>query len=247
MLLTGKWQNGTDPLLIPGSLAHSVGMFTKFYDLSEEERAQVLTEEYTRFILVRHPFERLLSAYRNKLEGGSPSARYFQSRVGRQIVRELRPGASNESLDQGNDVQFGEFVQYLLTPELSRINQTDYNEHWEVIAKLCNPCVMKYNVVGEFKNVIIHGLENQFSNTIISFCAGKYDTLLDDSALALYLAGAKNLTFPTGHKPSSTRANLRHYFDPLPIGAIRRLYEIYEEDFRMFDYGMDDVLGFEFG
>ncbi|XP_062142109.1 carbohydrate sulfotransferase 11 [Drosophila sulfurigaster albostrigata] len=223
MLLTGKWQNGTDPLQIPGSLAHSVGMFTKFYDLSDDERTQVLSEDYTRFILVRHPFERLLSAYRNKLEGGSPSARYFQSRVGRQIVRELRQGASNESLEQGNDVQFGEFVEYLLRPELSRVNQTDYNEHWEVIAKLCNPCVMKYNVVG------------------------KYDTLLDDSALALYLSGTKNLTFPTGHKPSSTKANLRNYFDPLPIGAIRRLYEIYEEDFRLFDYGMEDVLGFEFG
>lgn len=76
---------------------------------------------------------------------------------------------------------------------------------------------------------------------------GKYDTLLDDSALALYLAGADNLTFPTGHKPSSTRANLRNYFDPLPIGAIRKLYDIYEDDFRLFDYALDEVLGFEFG
>ncbi|XP_017134242.1 carbohydrate sulfotransferase 11 [Drosophila elegans] len=223
MMLTDKWHNGTDPLQIPGSLAHSVGMFTKLYDLTEAEQQQVLSEEYTRFILVRHPFERLLSAYRNKLEGDSPSARYFQSRVGRQIVKELRPGASNESLEHGDDVSFGEFVKYLVTPELSRANQSDYNEHWEVIAKLCNPCVMKYNVVG------------------------KYDTLLDDSALALFLSKANNLTFPTGHKPSSTRANLRTYFDPLPIGAIRQLYEIYEEDFRLFDYALDDVLGFEFG
>ncbi|XP_017056553.1 carbohydrate sulfotransferase 13 [Drosophila ficusphila] len=223
MMLSDKWHNGTDPLQIPGSLAHSVGMFTKLYDLSEAEQQQVLSEEYTRFILVRHPFERLLSAYRNKLEGDSPSAKYFQSRVGRQIVKELRQGASNDSLEHGDDVSFQEFVQYLVTPELSRANQSDYNEHWEVIAKLCNPCVMKYNVVG------------------------KYDTLLDDSALALYLAGASNLTFPTGHKPSTTRSNLRKYFDPLPIGVIRELYDIYEEDFRLFNYGLDEVLGFEFG
>lgn len=78
MILSGKW-NDTNVLAIPATLAHSPGIFPNLENFTESDRENIL-ENYTKIIFVRHPFERVLSAFRNKLEDNSPSATYFQVR-----------------------------------------------------------------------------------------------------------------------------------------------------------------------
>lgn len=72
-----NYANVTDLMSISASLVHANGFLLKLPEV-DEATATDLLNTYTSFIMVRHPFERLLSAYRNKLEDNSTSAKYFQ-------------------------------------------------------------------------------------------------------------------------------------------------------------------------
>lgn len=76
MVLTGR-SNASNLVDISATLAHDVNSTLSLPELSETE-AQYCLNNYINFLMVRHPFERLLSAYRNKFESSHPSAKYFQ-------------------------------------------------------------------------------------------------------------------------------------------------------------------------
>ncbi|XP_050670595.1 carbohydrate sulfotransferase 11 [Leptidea sinapis] len=221
MILTGKWNNNTDVLSIPAGLAHSPGMFRNLSSVSKEER-DIMLENYHKMIIVRNPFERLLSAYRNKLAGNYSSAKYFQKRVGKRIIKAFRENPSNESLEYGNDVTFREFALFLTNRSEELVDIVN-NEHWQPITNLCHPCLIKYTLVGQ------------------------YETLLDDALLALHTISASHIHFPRLAHTSGTAEKLRNYFAQLELPLIRRLYKLYKYDYKLFSYDLDNIVGFDLG
>lgn len=216
MIATGKW-SGNDPLEIPADQAHSPGTFRRLnnYTLPEIEKKLAT---YDKLIVVRHPLERLLSAYRNKLETKhEKSARYFQTRFGKKIVKKYRSNATEESLRNGDDVTFREFVEFV-TDDTENGTQ---NEHWRSIYDLCQPCVVNYNLVS------------------------KYESLVEDATEVLERIGITSVSFPA-RPPSGepTSRKLDKYYSTLSYKQLRKLADLYKLDLRLFDYSLEDVLGF---
>ena len=100
-------------------------------------------QEYYKFMFVREPLVRLLSAYKDKFLLNNTS--FFKSH-GRKIVKKVRKNAAANP--KGDDVSLKEFLQYVAE---SRVE--DMNEHWMPFYELCQPCAVSYDFVGSFENL----------------------------------------------------------------------------------------------
>lgn len=111
-------------------------------DFSSEERKEML-KSYFKFMFVRHPFARLVSAYRHRILSNRTD---LQMRYGRKIVRKYRWNQKN-TITTG-DVKFREFVRYLIdTPTESM------NLHWKPIFESCFPCMIQYDFIGSMEHL----------------------------------------------------------------------------------------------
>nr|SVE94461.1 EOG090X0C3N [Simocephalus serrulatus] len=209
MVLMGK-ANTTNPLSIVADDSHRMHVFRRLNNYTGEEIRYRL-DHFMKFMFIRHPFERLLSAFRNKFSQNFSSSDYFRSRYGRHIIKQYRANASEESLVRGHDVTFREFVQYIIDPRT--VARVAFNEHWRPMVDLCLPCTIQYNVIG------------------------KYETLMDDAWLVLEKAQLSRLvSFPRSDRPSNTNSLIEEYTSQLSREELLHLYHVYEMDFRLFDY-----------
>ena len=123
-----------------GIFVHRPSLWRRLGDYSGEEMSHRL-KTYFKFIFVREPLHRILSAFKDKFIGKN---RNFSKNIRKLIVKALRPKDLDKYGD--NNVTFPEFVQYY-SQEIPR------NPHWRQYEDLCHPCVINYDFIGHLESM----------------------------------------------------------------------------------------------
>ena len=115
----------------------------KFLSSYSPEEIEYRLKNYFKFMFVRHPLDRLFSAWHNKFHENFLD---MQKKYGVPIVKKFRENPPENP--QGDDVTLGEFFKYLAG---TSVNQ--FNEHWMPFNELCQPCYVDYNFIGIYENL----------------------------------------------------------------------------------------------
>lgn len=173
-----------------------------------------------RFMIVRHPFERILSAYRDKLEHRKGRDFYYRH-YGLQIVKSERE--DNSTFTNRDEPTFVEFLKYLVKTRI-------FDEHWRPFTAECAPCEMNYQIILKMESLE----EEQL------FLATKLNLL--DYLFALSSTGwLMQNTNPNGR---TERKYAEQYYREVPKQLLQQVYMLYEADFRLFDYSPKKYFNF---
>ncbi|XP_070198058.1 carbohydrate sulfotransferase 11-like isoform X2 [Littorina saxatilis] len=179
---------------------------------------------YYKFMFVRNPLERLLSAWRNKFQTNMSTSVSFRRYFVQVIVRQYRNDSQQldkKSLDSVQ-IRFDEFLRFV-------VDQAEkgavLNDHWERFHKLCHPCTVRYDFVGRYEH-----LEEDAMRVLKSVHADRMVRFPERSAV---------------YKHSRTTEVMREFYKDIPASLLKRVYRCYQEDFQLFNYSVPDFLKLE--
>lgn len=192
------------------------------YPLLTKNLFKKLITQSIKFLVVRHPFERLMSAYVDKLESYSRDVEYrggyYYAMYGHDIVASYRAKYKQKFPDnplfERKEPSFVEFVEYLIETPLDK-----YDEHWKPIFVLCPPCHFNFDIIVKMETF-------------------KRDTefLLNQRGLDSGLLTRKHST-KSGDQDQDLRRRLFSQLSKKMVSALRDKYRI---DLTMFEYDVEE-------
>uniref|UniRef100_A0A8C5M830 Carbohydrate sulfotransferase n=1 Tax=Leptobrachium leishanense TaxID=445787 RepID=A0A8C5M830_9ANUR len=106
---------------------------------------------YFKFLIVRDPFERLISAYKDKFLYNPRSEPWYKHNIAPAIIRKYR----KDRRQTRGGLQFEDFVRYLGDPS-HRFLDLQFGEHiihWVTYVELCAPCDINFDVIGHHETL----------------------------------------------------------------------------------------------
>ncbi|KAF6217200.1 hypothetical protein GE061_001554 [Apolygus lucorum] len=184
---------------------------------SLSELKTALNSSYS-FIIVRHPLERLLSAYRDKIQYALPNTPH--QKLGHEIIakyrKQYKKGDKKSSFPRWPTIS--EFVNYLMD---SRKKGEALDMHWATMTEFCTPCQINFDIII------------------------KFETLEEDQMYLIELVGVEDKIKPEWKNPSKGRMTqevLHSYYSQLTVNQVLALYSIYKYDFDLFGYSIKKYL-----
>lgn len=169
---------------------------------------------YFKFMFVRHPPERALSAYRNKIEHPlitNPEEQSIWDEVRYSILNSYRIKFNNKIVKEKEELfpTFPEFIHFMYDSDPALMN-----EHYKPMVELCQPCAIQYDYVGNFA------------------------TLRRDADLILsHLKINSSMFWDRGkHTKSPTVSYVQKYFKTLSPVDFKRLEERFGDDIAFYNH-----------
>ncbi|XP_035435642.1 carbohydrate sulfotransferase 11 isoform X1 [Spodoptera frugiperda] len=198
-----------------------------FLDKTKEVPLQLARRKYARptaemikkaqgdsitFLIVRHPLERLASAYNDKIVHAWPKS--FHDKLGHRIVKKYRKPADKTRTEKYP--VFEEFVSYVLDEAKAK---RSLDMHWTPYTTFCTPCKFNFDVILKFETL------DEDQKFLIQLAH------LQDIVKPEWKNSGKGTT-ATVHIISNLYARLNRR-------QLDGLYDLYKDDFRLFGYSID--------
>lgn len=183
---------------------------------SEKERRRAL-ETATKFLVVRHPVDRLVSSYLDKVADTSKEPNLLKHRDVKNSILEN----SGRKPELGVIPTFSEFIDYVLKETEGLVSPRDWKGimTWKSYYAKCLPCDVKFDVIM------------------------KLETHTEDEK---WLINTKNLTQLSRVRDwrhlSSSKSVRENLISQLSREQLNGIYQNYKVDFEMFNYTMDKYL-----
>nr|XP_002127582.1 carbohydrate sulfotransferase 9-like [Ciona intestinalis] len=177
-------------------------------------------KDYMKFVVVRDPYERLVSAYRNKIakQDNLEKPQYYKISY---AIRQKYGSNYTSDKTKRKEATFEEFVDYLIDGNNSDKFSVIEN-HWSNYNRVCSMCTIHYDVIAHM------------------------ETIEEDSRYMLMLLKApKHVQLPKGYNNTGSSVinvdSVNQYYRDLSPDKMFKLYETYVGDFQMFGYPFRDL------